>query len=309
MNRLPVVLAGLWLAVAACGGATTVAHGVSQERSGLLTSDRFDRPQPLRSIADRFEFNGDAGAKVGFVSTATASLVVGVHRHAGAQYRGWFAVTYDAYPASSTFHVRMTLPSGEARTGERIESVFAVQTASTKVTGDINYVVVEGQTTTDGSQWQIGYAQGRVVNARTTIFWSQPADGEPYRDITLQTDGRHRLTVWFGTEEVFTSDALDMHIQAPFQPYLEVQTLRASDEASFTNFWVTRSDGIEIRGLRPRERACLANIVCANASTAGVAVLTVPSPSCFGVASITAAGREFGPVDYSCGSAYRLRGS
>ena len=77
--------------------------------------------------------------------------------------------------------------SSPSRTGE---AVFAVQTASTKRTGDIDYVVVASVTNAGLTHWEIGYARGHLAAARTTILWAgAPSAGAPLSEsISLQTD-------------------------------------------------------------------------------------------------------------------------
>ena len=41
-------------------------------------------------------------------------------------------------------------------------------------------------------------------------------------------------------------------MQAPFQPYLEVQALHVPYVATFHDFWVARDDRIHLTGLPPR---------------------------------------------------------
>jgi hypothetical protein len=210
----------------------------------------------------------------------------------------------------------MRRPAVEATGPAQGETVFAVQTASTKVTGLINYVVVDSHSTQDGNVWEVGYAYGKVANAQTDIYWST-ADDAPEQEITVQTDGRNRLTVWFGDRPVFSSDQLDMDIEAPFQPYLEVQALHTASVANFTDYWITSSDSVGVEGVPPSAQVCLTQSggavpICSTAA-GSAATLRLPPPYCNGegVLSVRSSERlpvQFTGVGYSCGSRYRVGG-
>ena len=78
------------------------------------------------------------------------------------------------------------------------EAVFAVQTGTTKRTGRINYVVAATFTSLGLFHELVGYAHGRIADAKTRVLWESPyaASRPATLDIALGTDGRHRLEVW-----------------------------------------------------------------------------------------------------------------
>jgi hypothetical protein len=51
------------------------------------------------------------------------------------------------------------------------EVIFAVQTGTTKKTGVLNYVLVASTTNAGLTHWLVGYAEGKVANAKTTVLW------------------------------------------------------------------------------------------------------------------------------------------
>ncbi|MDQ0868417.1 hypothetical protein QFZ70_000890 [Arthrobacter sp. V1I9] len=220
---------------------------------GILMDNPFDRAIAAREVQDTYEFNGDTDPALAFVRATDDGLQVGVEPmpHAEA-HNGFFAVTHDAYPESSVFHVRMSKQPGQIQSAKEVgQAVFAVQTASTKITGLINFIVLSADSTEGMTSWRVGYMYGHVRNAEYINYYStEPSVDEPdTRDITLRTDGRRTLTVWFGEEQVFHSDQLEMDIQAPYQPYLEVQAVKTPYFSSFQNFWVTEDDDLELTGL------------------------------------------------------------
>ena len=156
-----------------------------------------------------------------------------------------------------------------------------------------------------------------------TLYWRSPQSRRAPRSqqVTVRTDGRRRLTVWFGRRVVFRSGRLHMRMEAPFQPYLEVQALRTGYVSRFTDFWVTRNSAITVSGLPPGARVRLRRapaaggrprlLAAAAASRAGVATLRLPPPAAKGRATLTVTSTahtlRFGPFGYAGGDRYRLR--
>lgn len=350
MRRRPRLLAAaVVLATAAVGAGVSVAapirtgvSGAAQDSTtvvatagglqlartagGLLTDRPFTRPVSDRQLRDSFEFNGSASSSYAYVRDPGAGLRVGVNHHRESNFTGWFAVNVAAFPASSVFHVDMSRPPGNVTgTGNVGETVFAVQTASTKITGLINFVAVTSVSGNGVTSWQVGYSHGHIQGAKANVQWSSPARAHAPQshEITVRTDGRHRLTVWFGDRRVFNSDHMNMNMEAPFQPYLEVQALRTGYVSRFTDFWVARTATITISGLPAGSRVSLRPtrgeargspppLSSATASPRGTASLSLPPPSAKGratlVATVDGHRLAFGPFDYAGGDHYQLRG-
>lgn len=328
-----ITAAGLWAAVGEAT-ASTVASGsgytLLRTSSGILAHRGFTRSSSDRRLQDSFEFDGSASPSYAYVRDPGGGLQVGVrsHRYYRA-FKGWFAVTLAAFPASSVFHVKMARPPGNVESpGSGAETVFAVQTASTKVTGLINFVEVTSASTAGSTAWQVDYSHGYIRNAKSQLYWIGPQSSHASlsEEITVRTDGHHRLAVWFGNRLVFSSSHLHMHMKAPFQPYLEVQSQKVPYFSTFTDFWVTRTASLAVAGLpagaqvslRPAgavaaSPATVSEIAAAKASAAGVATLHLPPPLAKGRASLVVTppggGRplRLGPFDYAGGDRFQLR--
>ncbi|MGH3321656.1 MAG: hypothetical protein ACRDN9_16075 [Streptosporangiaceae bacterium] len=286
---------------------------------GLLIADDFAKPVSARDLQDTYEFNGDADPSRAYVRAPGHGLRVGVRRHRGSTFRGWFAVTLAAFPASGVYHVHMARPRGNVTgAGREAETVFAVQTASTKVTGLINFIEVSSDSDSGTTAWQVDYAHGHIANSNNRLYWRSPQSSHAAtsKDITIRTDGHHQLTVWFGDRVVFRSNDLKMRIQPPFQPYLEVQAQRVAYVSTFTDFWATKSSAITLTGLRAGTHVALrtpdgVTIATARASSSGVATVRLPPPRARGRASVvlTSPGGSpvvRGPFDYAGGDRYRV---
>ncbi|MGH9115136.1 MAG: hypothetical protein ACRDWW_04830 [Acidimicrobiales bacterium] len=291
----------------------TTPPGVTRARSGLVMSDSFGRAEPARSLADRYIFDGSASPGVGYEEGTPRGLVVGVRPHAG--WEGWFAVTIHAAGPGVTWHAVMSRPPGAVTSGTG-EAVFAVQTATTQSTGAINYVVVEDSNRSGKSHWMVGYAHGFVADAATQVLWRSPdsTTAPASEPVTVQTDGRYRLSVWLGDRLVYSSDRLVMDIPAPFQAYLEVQGLSIGYASRFQDFWVARTAPLTLTGLRPGDRARLVEsgrtVASGVAGADGRAALSLPPPEESGVGTLVVDGssgtRSYPALPYAGGDVLRV---
>lgn len=307
---------------AGCGSRPPVAvlagGKLIQERSGLLAGGDFRPGASIGSLDGDFELNGSAPAAHRRASIEADGLHVGVVAHRAGSWEGYFAVTRQAFPATAVFHVHMARPPVAVTSAEESgEAVFAVQTGSTKKTGDINYVLVASLTTGGTTHWLVGYAEGHLSDARTTVLWTSPASatGDLAEDVSLRTNGSTSLEVSFGDTLVYSNHGLTMHIAPPFQAYLEVQSLGIAYDAAFQHLWVTVDSQITVQGLLPGDEVTLQPAdgqaaVRASASASGEAQLQLAPASAHGsgVLSIRRAQGQLlsTALDYTGGDSYRL---
>jgi hypothetical protein len=300
--------------MAGCGGAV-----LTREHAGLLAVNDFRRVRSVVDLEADFELNGSAPPPHRCLDFGAEGLRIGVHRHASAVWEGFFAVSHMAYPATSVFHVEMSRDRvGVPRSDQSGESVFAVQTASTKETGVLNYVLAASTTNGGRTRWVVGHAKGLYSDAALTVLWrsaSLPsACAEFVQEITLRTDGQSSLHVWFGGDLVYAADhGLDLEVDPPLQPYLEVQALEIGYMTTFTDFWVTEDNSVVVRGVRPGDHVCFVQSdgtrSQAEASPTGEARLNLQMPAVRGRGVLTidrTDGLLFGPFTYAGGDAYRI---
>jgi hypothetical protein len=274
--------------VAGAGVDLTLVH------SGLLADEPFADPEPMRTFEDRFELDplaptdGSAWTEVG-----DDGLEVGVQEHEG--WEGYFAVTHDLYPADSVFHVDMeAIPAVLDGSGIG-EAVFAVQTGSTKITSDVNFLAVNTYSSGDRLRWQVGYSAAKYEDARRTSL-AELDDPTPSQipdhpvGVTLRTDGYHSLDVYLDETEVLATSTLDMFVEPPLQAYLEVQAKDTAYTSRFTNFWVTASDTMLLEGLPEGTEVRLGTeadlIASSTAGADGSASLELPLPRAHGTAAL-----------------------
>lgn len=287
--------------------ARSIPAGLTLARSGLAMADPFATSVPDRQLLDHYVFNGSAAPGVGWVKGTGRGLDVGVRPHAG--WAGWFAVTLAAAGPDVVWHAVMSRPPAHVGSGVG-EAVLAVQSASTQRNGTINYVVVSALSSRGKSTWQVGSAHGYLADAVTDRLWQEPlrTDTPPTEPVTVETDGHHSLTVWFGDRVVYSSHHLHMNDPAPFQAYLEVQGRGIGYVSTFKDFWVADAAPVTVRGVRPGARVALhtdLGEVTADADSAGQATLRVPSPELVGTGTLTVADRSgvrrFRDLHYSGG--------
>jgi hypothetical protein len=318
---VPFALAGsLWGALSALLPAPVATRGgvsLWRTQSGLLLAAPFDDAAPLRDLGDTFAFGGSAAAGVGYAVARPGGLSVGVRRHPR-RFEGWFAVTRSAFPVSGVYHVEMAKPEGAVRSKDaQGEAVFAVQTGTTKVSGLINYVVVASNSHGGGTTWSVGYAAGHLADAKLTRFLRVPvrSTSPDTRAVTVQTNGRSQLAVWFGTRLVFASDHLHLDIAPPFQAYLEVQSRLVPYASSFRDFWVVGASSVAISapdGAHVQLVTTGGKTLAAAVAHHGTARLVLPPPRARGTAELVArlGGRSvrLGPFAYAGGDRYRITG-
>lgn len=319
---------GIALLAAGCGSADSkpdpgaaareIQPGLVLVRSGWLVDYHFRRAMPTAALEKYFELNGSAPPSNASVSVQADGLHVGVERHAPGAFEGFFAVTDAAFPATSVFHVSMSREADNVTSPSQTgEAVFAVQTGTTKRTGEINYVLVASVTNAGRTHWEVGYAQGRVADASTKILWiSPPSPTAPVNeDITLRTNGGSSYVVYFGDRVVYASNRLNMAIVPPFQAYLEVQALEIPYQSRFQDFWITSDSSILVEGLHPGDRVALAppkgaSAVAALADASGQARLQLPPPEAAGTGTLTIQSgtslRHFPGLRYAGGDIYRV---
>jgi hypothetical protein len=318
-----IVLTGVGVAFGAANdGVAPVARDGSvslwQSTQGLATSDSFARVLPLRDLEDAFTFDGSASPGVGYAVLGAQGLEVGVHAHPN-RFEGWFAVSSAAYPPTGVYHVDMSRqPGNVSGSGAQGEAVFAVQTGTTPVNGLINYVVVASNSRHGATTWSIGYAHGVIADAKLeTLAKFGPSTSSPLNEqISLVTDGRHRLSVYFGSRLVYSADNLHLEIQPPFQPYLEVQGRRIAYTSFFHDLWITSGTTVSVDDVASGWRLSLVgsggNVLASALSHDGQVRLHVPVPEAHGRAVLVARrdGRvlRLGPFSYSGGDVYRLSG-
>jgi len=202
----------------------------------------------------RWEANGSAGQKLGFVRAQGGYLTVGV-RQATPAFRGYFLTTRDPFPPGWYAHAWAVSPPAVAQgVGEL---VFAVQTANTDQTGLINYVFVSLVTTRVHdklrSTWEIGYAYGYEQNAHSVILKKfpesaiSPVNGEYH--VVIWTDGKTSYRAWVNGYEVYASNRLHMQIAPPFDAYLEVQEKNTAYAVQYRQFAALAGDGVTVKGL------------------------------------------------------------
>ncbi len=181
----------------------------------------------------------------------------------------------------------------------------------------MNYVVAASSTNNGDTYWLVGTAEGLDSDAQLTTLWTGPlspsGSAAPAQEITLRTNGRSCLEVWFGRQCVYAADDLSLDIEPPFQPYLEVQALEIAYAARFTDYWVSEDDTIAVRGLQPGEPVSFTQsdgTVCtALGSAVGVAQLTLQMPTVHGRGSLRLGrdvGASLGPFPYAGGDKYLI---
>lgn len=288
--------------------ARPLPAGISRVVSGLVMADPLRRALSPGQLQDSYNYSLDGSAMpgLGWALERPSGLYVGIKAHAG--WAGWFASTVHAAGPAVAWHTVMTPGVPPRGSKARVLGVFAVQTASTQTSGAINYVLVAAVAKGEAYHWVVGYAHGVVAGASTSILWSSPVERIqpgwhwlPSRSLTVVTDGRRKLAVWFGARLAFSSDTLRLHIPAPFQAYLEVQSHGPAFQARFRDFWVARTSPLVVDGVPAGSTVTLQSASArwrANAGRQGTASFALPAYALNGTGRLSVESRRHGRVNY-----------
>jgi hypothetical protein len=306
------------LVAAGCGGSggnsaagRSIRPGLVLERSGLLGSYPFNASKPTSALAGQFRLGGSAGPADSSVRALADGLNVSVGSRKLGNWAGYFAATASTYPASAVFHVRMWRPSPPMPvTSQSGISLFAIQTGQYS---NLNYVVVAGVVTRGSAYWLVGHATGNATYAQTKVLWIRQS-AAAHEDVTLRTNGHSSYAVYFGNKLVYKSTALDLKVTPPFRAYLEVQARGIPYQTRFQDFWVARSDAVQVVGLHPGTHVTLTPnggaSVQAVASAAGQVQLVLPLTKAVGrgtlVVDSSARKRQFEGIPFAGGDVYRV---
>ncbi len=184
-----------------------------------------------------WESNGSAGAANGWTAVSHGQLHVGIRRPTPT-FRGWFLTTTGTIPASCVFQFSAASPPPVTATAPRSvgELVMAVQTGSTAITGDIDYVVVAENVAPTGLRTLVvGYSLGRLSSATEHILKQVLWKPGPLQAAVL-TNGDSQLSVWINGSLFYSAGDLHLGIAPPFQAYLEVQARQTAYTASFKGY-------------------------------------------------------------------------
>lgn len=247
--------------------------------AGQLWTTSFARP-PSPS---EYNFNGSATVGTRFITWRSGMLGVGVDDRNHKTFRGYFTETKTAFPAGSYVQTLMTPYPAAQKPRQVAETILAVQTANTDVTGLLNYVIVSYTEAGSAHLLQIGYAQGLIRGAKTYITKNLAQPGLMARmdrlPVTVTTNGHNFYAVWLGNTLLYRGTRLHLGIAPPFQVYLEVQARDAEYVADFHNLNVYSSNRVTVQGLPAQTRLTWTSghlILSAKADAHGIAILTLP---------------------------------
>ena len=197
-----------------------------------------------------WEANGSAGPTNGYAVARDDLLQVGVHS-ATPEFRGWFLTTTGSVPDTCAFHFDADSPPPvpASSRGAVGELVMAVQTSSTAITGDINYVLVAEVVYANGKRFlEAGYSTGREANALEHVLKRVPWAPGPIQ-VSVETNGIDTLEIWIDGRPFLDATGLHMGIEPPFQPYLEVQAVGTPYVVAFFRYASVCGDDVVVTGL------------------------------------------------------------
>ena len=208
-----------------------------------------------RPLSSQFwSYGGSSPPALRFATWSPGQLAVGVDNRGHRNYYGYFAVTRNTAPANSYVQAVVAPMTAVPDKQQTAETVVAVQTAWTKLTGLINYLVVSEVAIEAGTKRLFaGYAHGYLAHASTLGYYSEQAKSlltnhKPYI-VTIRTDGHKMAQIWIDNRNILDKHNLHLNIEPPFQVYLEVQDVNMRYAAVFYHMSVYTNRTVDIKGL------------------------------------------------------------
>jgi hypothetical protein len=306
---LGALLVTVAVLTAACGGGS--APALVLEHNGRLADDAFDKAAPTSSLTPTFILGGTATSRHATVSLRSTGLYVHVDQHKQDTWRGYYATTAATFPANSVIHVQMWRPQRSVPLAtESGIALLAVQTGPCCL---LNYVLVAGVITRGHQSWVVGHANGSGKDSETKTLSDMPSAATS-EDITLRTNGRSQLSVYFGDTRVYESKSLKLGIAPPLRVYLEVEARGMAYTTQFRHFWVSSGTSVRVTGLHRGDHVSLTPdgdaTVHAVADAAGEARLQLPLTEAVGKGTLTIDGphlrQRFKDVAFAGGDEYSV---
>jgi hypothetical protein len=220
-----------------------------QSQSGLQAADSL-----TSGVSSNWTFMGDApaeGAPYAYAENQTG-LYIGVQSPSSPTWAGFFGVSPPS--AVELFHAVLTLPYTNTSEFDFNTGLYVQTTAAF-----VNYITCYAQATPTGYYWGVLYTTGSAQSAQTfTQLYLHPG-GPLTQDCTIVTNGHNMLRVYMQGKLVYSSDALELQMPAPFRAYLEVESSDGSKMlyGRYTDYYATTSDSVNVENAPPGDMVTL----------------------------------------------------
>ncbi|MGH9920566.1 MAG: hypothetical protein ACRD6W_17070, partial [Nitrososphaerales archaeon] len=240
---LVVVIAIPTHTIAASSNAVTI----NQTQSGLVKADSL-----TSGNLSYWRLYGDAvGENAPYkYSENSSGLQIGVQAATAGTWAGFFAKSQNT--TAQLFQAAITLPY-TSTPGGYFNTGLYVQTSS----GDINFVFCGTSVSTGGYSWRVESATGTHDSAtQVTTLWAQ--DGGPLtQDCTVVTNGSNMLSVYLGSQLVYSSSSLDLQMSEPFNAFLEVESTYSGSMlfGTYADYSATTTGSVTVQDAPPGDIA------------------------------------------------------
>lgn len=214
--------------------------------SGLVTSDSLTTGNTAY-----WAFYGSAiplNARYAY-SEDSNGLKVGVQATSAGQWTGYFAES--PLTQAEVFHAVLTLPNSTIPSYSANTGLY-VQSSGPNIDG----VACGAGVNQEGYYWGAEYGEGNpyYVTAFYTVYFQWGYPNAPLtRDCTIVTNGQNLLEVYFDNQLVYSSNTLNLHMQAPFNSFLEEQSTYPDGLlfGQFKDYYATTSNMVTVTGAQP----------------------------------------------------------
>lgn len=201
-------------------------YSITQIKSGQDASDpltNVQTQQQLMANSQYWIYGGDApvfNAPYAFFQDSQG-LHIDVQAPSDGMWTGYYAVTPNTNAV--LYHAVITTPVRTISTpNDFYENGLYVQTSQPF----INYVACFSSTSVAGTSWAVGAVTGNATDGtQFNVLWADTSLNQPLtRDCTIITNGNNYLKVYLDGVMVYSSNALNLQMPAPFNAYLEPQS-------------------------------------------------------------------------------------
>lgn len=255
---------------------------VTQVRSGLVDNETLNEIQTKEQLDNQqyWRFAGSAiprNASYDYFED-TSGLHIGVRTPLNGAYAGFFAVTQET--EGRLFHAVVSSTTKTiASKNNYFQNGLYVQTAN----GSVNYVACVSVTSSTGTIWSVGQAEGDTGGAkRFRTLWVDNSTHQPLtRECTIITNGQNYLKVYLDNVPVYSNNKLSLPMPHPFLSFLEVQSSYSGEYlyGTYRDFYITSDESVDIINIPPTDKVKLVSssgkVLANGPSIAGKATLNI----------------------------------
>ena len=232
--------------------SSSTISALNQTQSGLVVSDPLTSGNVSAWTVSGFSSGGSALCSP---SENSSGLCLEVQPQNSGEWAGNFAA--QGVGNASVYHANLTVPFSTITSSNASFNmglyVKPLLRYGQPAGAPVNYVACGVSVTSGGSGgyvWQVVYGTGNLSGASSTkVLYYTYNSPSLSQACTIITNGANFLTVYLGTNMVYSNSSMNLQISTPFSAYLEVGAINTTSQmlqGEFSNFYATLNDSISV---------------------------------------------------------------